>query len=504
MIQIIETQCGRKELQFPTLCSDKSSNRRGAMAYVMLLSLFCFVVLGMFLMDLGRTSARKVEMQQVADSSAFSASLMITRGMNAITASNHHIGEVMSFIVLHKAIAGDNVDGRDKTTRQVIQDETLTISLSLLGPAAKSVGGRTVTYPECARKIRAAETVCDSKLQLKLLIESIYAGQLVAAYYGQFEVINELSELEEFLIKPEWDALNRMEQTARQDLHYRKSLENAFLARILRYQEQVLHDIPALSSETAKSLAEVNHGQGTIFPSKPELPVEYEEYAATHSNHRRSMAKTQIVRATYPWVVFDRSPILMNTAWMKASGTSIYYHKWTDHDTTERCLNYYVDHDKPMLVIKHNNLPEKGNELWTKDPRDTDSLFSIIAFAYEPSPRPFGMPALKHQNEAGLVTYAQALTYNANSQKPGQADSRYQPEIGWDTLNWEAPVKIAMAYEYPAKVLLSTHSPRVRLNWQSKLVPVTAYLDQSPGEIPGRVSGVLNRILPVPKAIRTH
>lgn len=504
MIRIIETSYESQSSNSQASVFVRSTYRRGAIVYVMLLSLFCFVVLGMFLLDVGRTSARKVEMQQVADSSAYSASLMMTRGMNAITASNHHIGEVMSFIVLHKAIAGENVDGRDKTTRQVLEDETLSISLSILGPAAKAVGGRTVTYPDCSYKIRAAETVCDAKLQLKLFIESIYEGQLLAAYFGQIEVINELSDLEEYLIKPEWEALERMEVTARRDLHHRIQLESLLLARILQYQEEVLRDVPLLSSETAKTLAEMNHSKGLIFPTKPGLPLEHEQYTASQSNHRSSMARTQVVRATYPWVVFDRGPILLNTSWMKASGTSTFYHKWTDHDTTERCLNYYESHDNPMLVIKLNKLPEKGTESWTTDPHDTDTLFSVIGFAYERSPRPFGMPALKRQNEAGLVTYAQALTYNANIQKTDKAAAGFQPEVGWDTLNWQSPVISSMAYEYPTKVAISLHSPKISLNWQSKLVPVTAYLDESVGTLPASVSSVMKRIIPVPKAIRTH
>src|SRR4051812_35592379 len=89
------------------------SARRGAIAYVMLLSLVFFMALFLLLMDIGRTTVEKIEMQNAADASAYSAALQLARGMNAITATNHHIGEMMSLVVLHKAIAGENADGRD-------------------------------------------------------------------------------------------------------------------------------------------------------------------------------------------------------------------------------------------------------------------------------------------------------------------------------------------------------------------------------------------------------
>ncbi len=470
----------------------------------MLIAMVAFAVLGMFLMDIARMTSRKVEMQQVADSTAYSASLMLTRGMNAVTVSNHHIGEVLAFVILHKAIAGENVDGRDKTRQQRSLDNQLSIALTALGPAALAAGGRATTFPDCAEDIRAAETVCDAKLTLKIELASIYAAQIVAAAYGLQPVVDALSDFEEYIVKPEWDALERMERQARADLPRRKRLEGEFLESIQEYQTELLRELPEVASSTGAAIAERSWGQGACFPSRPVLPLVREPFLDSGQEHERTMARSQIVRAAYPWVVFDRGPVLENTAWMLLSQASELYRGWTDFDTTERSQWFYRCTGRPMLVIRRHELPEKGTEPWTTDSKLADEQFSIVGFAFEPSPRPFGAPALKRQNRAGLVAYAQAITYSANPQNPGQSPGPFQPEIGWDTLAWKAPVRSSGAYEFPVRAGAGGRCPRIKLNWQTKLVPVTGYLDRSVEDTPDEVSGVVRRIVPVAGAMRTH
>ncbi|MBI1324077.1 hypothetical protein GC170_12950 [bacterium] len=501
MIRIIEVTNAGTSKSFRHI---RCGARRGAMAYVMLLSMFAFSVLGMFVMDIARMTSRKLEMQQVADSTAYSTSLVMTRGMNAVTVSNHHIGEVMAFVILHKAIAGENVDGRDKTRQQQALDNQLSFALMVLGPAALAAGGRASTFPDCAEDIRAAETVCDGKLMLKMEIASVYAAQIIAAAYGLQAVVAALSDFEEYVIKPEWDALDRMERQARADLPRRKRLEREFLVAIQEYQDEVLRDVPEVASSTAGAVAGASWGQGVCFPSRPELPLVREPFRDGGRNHQRTMARTQIVRAAYPWVVFDRGPVLANTSWMLLSQTTEWYRDWTDFDTTERSQWFYRGKGRPMLVIRRHVLPEKGTEPWTKDAKLADEQFSVIGFAYEPSPRPFGSPALKRQNKGGLVAYAQAITYGANPQNPGKSTGPFQPEIGWDTLAWTAPVKSSGAYEFPASFAAGRTCPRIHLNWQTKLVPVTGYLDRSVADTPDEVSRVVGRIVPVAGAMRTH
>ena len=479
--------------------------RRGAMYVVMLLSMIAYLVLGMFVLDIARATGRKIEMGNAADSSAYSAGLMMARGMNAVTVSNHHMGEAMSFIILHSAIAGPNVSATDKNSRQRSEDSMLSFNLALNGAGAKAVGGRAVTYPDCARRINAGGTVCDGKLLLKMELNALYEAQIFFAACWQFEIVEALSDFEEDFIKPEWDALDRMEKSARQSLSARRAIERDLIGSIMKYQDDVMRDIPLLSSKAAIKIGELHRTKGASFPGKPELPVEPEKYHASKSNHENRMAKTQIVRASYPWVLFDREPIISQCQLkLKLSNSAEFYREWSDYYTTERSLHVYQSLNKQLKVIRDNRLPDKGTELWTHDSKNTDKHFSVIGFAYEKNQMPIGLPVLKPQNTAGLVTTAQAITYNANPQKPAQTSGRFQPEIGWDTLNWKTPVRSSMAFEYPQSIPFSASCPRIEINWQTKLVPVTAYLDKSVGDTPSEVSSVIRRVTPVPKALRTH
>jgi hypothetical protein len=79
---------------------------------------------------------------------------------------------------------------------------------------------------------------------------------------------------------------------------------------------------------------------------------------------------------------------------------------------------------------------------------------------------------------------AEAMFYNANGRSPG-GNSNTQPNTGWDTLNWTAPVAapewsgIDPLYQGGVDDLFSGSlaapaASRVTLNWQARLVPIDA------------------------------
>ena len=68
--------------------------------------------------NVGGAVKQKVELQNAADASILSSSSMTARGMNAITLTNHMLGELTALMVLHEALGGteldDNVANGDK------------------------------------------------------------------------------------------------------------------------------------------------------------------------------------------------------------------------------------------------------------------------------------------------------------------------------------------------------------------------------------------------------
>ena len=86
----------------------------------------------------------------------------------------------------------------------------------------------------------------------------------------------------------------------------------------------------------------------------------------------------------------------------------------------------------------------------------------------------------RQTNPNGMAAYAQAFTYNANP-NPRTTGGGFQPGVSYDTLNWLNAVR-----DHPGQRPLDddTYSPvpnvpepRIRVNWQVKLVPATRVTD---------------------------
>ena len=67
------------------------------------------------------------------------------------------------------------------------------------------------------------------------------------------------------------------------------------------------------------------------------------------------------------------------------------------------------------------------------------------------------------------------MIYNANpQQEPGDSggDGSNQPNVGWDTLNWDFSISGSSPIEYVTEDDY-TDPPRIKPNWQAKLTPLT-------------------------------
>ncbi len=149
-----------------------------------------------------------------------------------------------------------------------------------------------------------------------------------------------------------------------------------------------------------------------------------------------------------------------------------------------------------MYVMPGTDALAKGRQSWTTNSSDAEQLFTLLAHVHRAAASPVGAPIFGGGPPDGVVAYAQAFVYNGNLQNPATWNPvwTYQPDVGWYTLNWDPPTSQAAAYEFPngddagfsfnnlnlGSMLLGKPSepPRIRLNWQSKLTPVTR-LDES-------------------------
>ena len=133
----------------------------------------------------------------------------------------------------------------------------------------------------------------------------------------------------------------------------------------------------------------------------------------------------------------------------------------------------------------------KGHETWTLDTatgkQQAEQLFTVIGMTQRDFAPLFSPVIYPAANDDGLTTFAQAVYYNGNGQKPAPtgAKSKAQAKIGWDTLNWDpssatpewGAEPFQSSAKWPWEIFDSNTTfvgtARVRLNWQAKLMPVT-------------------------------
>src|SRR5262249_20721176 len=82
----------------------------GSVTLVSLVVAFTLLLILALLVNSGYAVTRKIETQNAADASATAASVELARGMNAITATNHLIGELEALVVLHHSFGGFHLD----------------------------------------------------------------------------------------------------------------------------------------------------------------------------------------------------------------------------------------------------------------------------------------------------------------------------------------------------------------------------------------------------------
>jgi len=221
--------------------------------------------------------------------------------------------------------------------------------------------------------------------------------------------------------------------------------------------------------------------------------------------------RTQWVRAAYPNVDALRAPLLaMMERHLPLSRAEEHFTKWTNRYSLIKAWQFRsgqrlrksgssaatwqaTDAGAMRLLVLPDSFrgqtPNKGAERWTtatvEGRRAAEQYFTALAVCrrdYRPliSPRVFKTP-----HDHGLTTVAQAIVYNANPQQANVSnDSSTQPQVGWDTLNWDFSQRPIPEWEaepsrqsmrWPWELLQGLEqAPVVKLNWQPKLVPVTA------------------------------
>jgi hypothetical protein len=150
------------------------------------------------------------------------------------------------------------------------------------------------------------------------------------------------------------------------------------------------------------------------------------------------------------------------------------------------------DPDKPPGIAQPGaKRIQKGHEVWTKD--DTkgkemaEKMITVVGMTQRDITPFFSKVLFPVANKHGMTTFAQALYYNSNEQKPAPLGKpgKTQAILGWDTLNWDPATTVPewgteltkSGAKWPWDLFTSSTdwqgNAKVKLNWQAKLMPVT-------------------------------
>jgi hypothetical protein len=473
-------------------------------ATVVAVVFLCF--LGALVFNSGQTINQKIETQNAADSVAYSSTLWMARGMNAVTAANHMMGELTALYVLHHAVGGKRLDTEESRNNS-----------GPIGPVNEIQKGLYESLRECPIQPQSPvseqpyadqrSTVYDAKLRLKELMIQAYSAHWAGWIMTYFPytaaagwAVMEAASLEELEIRREYAFLDMFENSARKLKLAKRAIPTA-LDALWGYESGIVTQTPWTARAAADEVGRQNHCHGAL--SLQEMPLVQDPI--------NDVGRCQLMRAEYPWVRWWRRPIcyfLLGGA--PLSQASDFYVYWSDEYSrgiVERFTKQQGEevawaprHKLRLYIVRglEENSVDKGREPWTKADQShlVDDRFCLLGYARQPSPPGlFGRPFLRRENPDGVVCWAQAIFYNANYQTPRDeidTGSRFQPWVGWDTLNWYSAGPNSQALEFhpaskrfggswfPIVIVLDRYEyewsrphPKIRLNWQAKLVPLT-------------------------------
>lgn len=520
----------------------------GMISILAVLTVFMFLVLAALVLNVGMAVNHKIEQQNAADAVARSCAVQRARTLNTVTAVNHLTGELLAVVVLHEAVGCRKASKSEEGRQDTAQLDTALLAgkkaHDVLEPGTGIPVTGTPAYDDVHSEVYAVYALLDGYKALKQWLVYVYGTKAVGLFLEKLKVVPivgpaceavgivlyESAHVIELWIWGEWKVLDTAERLARASVRSRELLYQA-IPRLRRFAQGVLDGNQRMILDTARAVGRQHGMPAIVYPPDPRLGLDselrstnvnldsvprnpatltdpatlgdplqkwgnrtrvYRELQRARADGRlyEPFRRSQVVRATYPWVDFHRLPIINVAGPLVFSDFGTHYRNWSSMLTLTRCADYYRETQGGLHVI---HMPRsagfdidapfdplrKGREPWAADWQVAEPLFTNMGFVYRPPPDRWARGYFRTTHPNGTLTFAQAAVYNANAQQPGRVPRRsaegqplFQPEVGWDTLNWASPVETSRALEWPF-FFLGKESPQVKLNWQAKLVPVS-------------------------------
>jgi len=394
----------------------------GMVSLVTVIAVCMFLILAGMVANVAQVVRAKIVAQNAADGVAQSVALVRARGLNAITAANHLIGELEALVILHHAVGGDKLDRGARSS----PDSAVLAELDMAYEAAAALEENEFLGPDSEVKSAVAEmpkggaTLKDSVIRLQQVLAWTYEAMAVGGalqklksvpYIGPFAyglglAINGAAKIYETKISLERKILTGLENLAGSSpvLGLKKALDQGAIQALHRLSLGLASENGAASRtpDVVEAIAEANAvADAASFPRLASPP------ARPEPDRVEPLANSQLVRSSYPWVNHWRSPILkFMKNWLILSRAHKHYHFYTDQFTEEKCREQKEQRGVHLLVLEDYdpNRVEKGGERWTfaRGSDRADELFGAVGAARRPPPRLVSPGIFERANPDGV------------------------------------------------------------------------------------------------------
>jgi hypothetical protein len=455
--------------------------------FMVVTALFVLLLAGL-VFNQGLSILRKIDLQNQADATALAVGENQASALNQLTLYNHLIGEQLAWAVIPEALAGSNVDRSDLEPSDRREAERLVRQIADLSVTLQLAGQSTPAAATLQEPIESGAMTGQAKIRLLAALVRNYEQRLGSTSSPGSDV--------ELAVLAEWRTLSELEAQGRQCRAAKDYLLSQSIPALLTESDRIVRNRGLEAAGEAQSLGAAHHFQGGLWPSVPSLPVQTEAVDLTDPNPAGGLQDAQIVQAAWPWVLYDRQPVLERLQGLTISSAAALYDSWTVATTARLAGRIYLQTNRALFVLADSASDRKGFEPWTSDSRLADRRFGLMALAYRPAPVPLAEAIFPGPIPEGQLAHTQAMLYNALPNHPEPGDRGLQPRIGWDTLNWS--VRVA---RYPATDTVVL--PEVQPGWRARLVPVTL-LDDAALDLPGPFQRPVQRLVPIPRPFQNH
>ena len=278
-----------------------AADERGKIGLVAIVGVLAMLVLLGLVGNAGQAVVEKIEVQNAADAAAYSAALWQARGMNALTAVNHLMGEISGLIVLHEAIGGPELDSGQQMSS--VTSGNLNEQIQGLMPPAVYAGPTPLSEFDqtLVSKIgglmsddsqqHGGATLYDARITLKNdLIQALAVKAIVeivrilgdATLFGSAAEVFALAvhsyvDVQMVLLAKEWVVLEALEGVATMLVPFKKGARQVLLPALSQYGDFVAGQAEprAVSQAVARMLDEFKAAHGVaelaVFPAAGQL-----------------------------------------------------------------------------------------------------------------------------------------------------------------------------------------------------------------------------------------